>query len=114
VAASKKGEDVIANSRNAAKDVAERAGDGAKPRHDKAHKKKAGPKARPHYHPSGNEDVHVFYNIAVGLTVTHWAKECNCMSQETAEAVDLINPLSLANDVREITLMIAGQPTDEE
>jgi RHS repeat-associated protein len=56
VRSAKEGKDVIADSRNAAKDVAKKAQDGKEPMHNDAHKKKAGPKAKSHYHLEGQKE----------------------------------------------------------
>jgi len=88
VDAVKAGEYVIAKSRNAAKDIATRAGDGKPPIHEIDKKSGA-----PHYHPAGRCGGHVFFTIAGGLTCSYWASGRGRLAEAVAEGIDAINPL---------------------
>ena len=101
VAAVKSGEDVIAKNRNQAEQIARAAGDGKRPVHDNPH----GPREegyRPHYHPFGREGGHVFYSIAPMLTASYYLQGFGCGAQFVGTVLDIVNPLSLPNDLLEL------------
>jgi RHS repeat-associated protein len=108
VSAIKEGEDIVAKNRTTARDIAREAGGGKPPVHDGAHGSKSDG-FKPHYHPNGRSGGHVFYKIVGGMTLTYWAEECQCMNTTATQIVDLVNPLSLPNDVVEIIDEVTGR-----
>jgi RHS repeat-associated protein len=102
----KEGEDVLVRGKKNARELAKEVGEGKEPRHDKAHGSKEDG-YRNHYHAAGDGGGHIFYDVlvgtAAGLTVSHYAEGTGPVLQTLAAAVDLVNPLSLPQDVVEIT-----------
>ena len=45
--------------------------------------------------------VHIFYDVAGGLTFSYYANKCDCINEEAAAVLDFFNPLSLPNDILE-------------
>ena len=101
----KKGEDIIASSRNSAKEIAKAAGDGQQPIHEIDHKT-----GSPHYHPHDRSGGHVLYGAAAALTLTHWAEKFDDGSGITTVAwmADLFNPLSIGQDIVDVKDAICG------
>lgn len=99
----KEGENVLCKSRRAAKEVAEAAGEGKRAIHEID--KKTG---RAHYHISDRTGGHALYGIAAALTVSHYAEGQGSIAEGGAVVIDLINPLSLPNDILEIKDAIFG------
>jgi len=102
----KEGEDLLVRGKKNARKLAKAGGNGKEPIHHKAHgKKKDGFKN--HFHPSGGGGGHIFYetliSTAAGLTVSHYAEGSGTVLKTAAAALDLVNPLSLPQDVIDIT-----------
>jgi RHS repeat-associated protein len=103
VRAVREGEDVLAPTRKMAHDIAKKAGGGRPPVHDPPH----GPVHegyRPHYHAAGRPEGfgHVFYEIAGVVTFSYWAEGHGSAAEWGAEALDLVNPLSLPKDILDL------------
>lgn len=108
VKAARRGEDVLASSHKEAKQIARAASDSGKyATRDAAH----GEDYMPHYHPEPRTGAHVFYQIAAGLTLEHYACS-DCFSGKLAWVGDFFNPLSTPQDVIDIVDLINGD--DEE
>jgi hypothetical protein len=105
----KEGENIICKSRNAMRDVAKRASDGERPIHEID--KKTG---RPHYHTHDRSGGHGLYGLAAALTFSHYAEGNGQAAEAVAFGADLINPLSLPNDVLEIRDTIANLMSEED
>jgi hypothetical protein len=99
----KEGENVLCETRRAAKEVAEVAGEGKRAIHEIDKTTGAG-----HYHIHGRVGGHALYGIAAALTVSHYAEGYGSITKGAAFLLDLINPLSLPNDVLEIYDAIRG------
>jgi RHS repeat-associated protein len=109
VKAVRNGFDVLAKSRKEAHDIAKLAGDGRAPIHNAAHGA-VEEGFRAHYHVAGRPTGvgHIFYNLAAGLTLSHYAEGQGTVAEGAAAIVDLFNPLSTPQDVIEITDEIAS------
>jgi hypothetical protein len=103
VRAVREGEDVLAPTRKLAHDIAKKAGHGRPPIHDKPHGSLQDG-YRPHYHVAGRPKGfgHVFYGIAGALTFSYWATGHGSTIEWGAAALDLVNPLSLPNDIMDL------------
>ena len=101
----KQGEDVIASSRNSAKDIAKAAGDGKQPIHEIDHKT-----GSPHYHPHDRSGGHVLYGAAAAVSLSHWANKYDDGSGITTVAwmADLFNPLTIGQDILDVKDAICG------
>ncbi|HET9227979.1 MAG TPA: RHS repeat-associated core domain-containing protein, partial [Thermoanaerobaculia bacterium] len=95
MAAQKKGHDVLMQSRKAAEDLASELSDGKPPIHEVG----KGKGQYPHYHPADRSGGHIFYNIAAGLTLSHYAEGQGSFLEGLAELGDLVNPLALPQDL---------------
>lgn len=99
----KEGEDVSMRSEKLAREVARKAGDGATPikEIDKA-------TGQPHYHPADRCGGHILYSVAEGLTVSYYGRDQNEWAKFFAGVLDLVNPLSLPDDVLEVKAVNFG------
>ena len=102
----RQGKNILAPSRDQAKKIANAASGGRKPIRDPIHPdpKTGSTEGRnPHYHPNPRTGSHVFYSIAAALTVSNYFKcdseEDLCTSSVLANVVDLVNPLSIPQDL---------------
>jgi hypothetical protein len=114
VAAAREGEDVIAPNRRVAREVAQSASDGRRPI---GPEKSPGPGNRPHYHTADRNGSHVFYSVAAALTASHYAQNSSSPVKVAAFAVDLVNPLSVLQDIVDLKEAIApsaGQASDSK
>ena len=100
----KRGEDVIAKNRNAAREIAKGAGGGKTPIHEID--KKTGD---PHYHPHGRSGGHVLYDAAAALTLEHAAEGGSDLEKTIARYVDWVNPLTIPQDILDIADAICGE-----
>ena len=98
----RKGSDVIASNRSQATQLARAAGSGGRPVRDAAHQ----PGYMPHAHPTPRNGSHVFYNIASGLTVSHYVNcgesDTPCIAGVIGQVVDFFNPLGAPKDIIDI------------
>ena len=105
VRAARKGEDVLADSKRGARQVADAAGGGgARPIKDPPHK----PGQSPHYHPNPRTGSHVLYQIAAGLTISNYVQCSDCIPATLGAIGDFFNPLSTPKDLLDI-LEIGGE-----
>ena len=93
----KEGEDfVMCPSRGVAKKAAQQAGGGHPPLHEIDKKTGA-----PHYHPV-DRSGHFLYSLAGALTLSHYAEGHGGFFEGAAFVGDLVNPLSLPQDILDI------------
>lgn len=96
----RRGENVLSNTEQKSKQVANAAGRGkAKPVKDPAHQ----PGYRPHYHIFDRSGGHSFYSIAAAGSASSYKTCENCVSGYILEVIDFFNPLSLPKDVMDLT-----------
>ncbi len=96
VEAVREGEDVLVKTRRVAKDVAREAGGGKAPVGPELH---VGEGNRPHFHMADRSGGHIFYSVAAGLTVSHYAQGAPAFFRDAAAIADFFNPLSLPQDL---------------
>jgi hypothetical protein len=104
-------DDIIANNRRLAREIAEAAGGGKRPTHHPVSKSKQREGYRGHYHPNGIEGSHIFYSIACALTFSFYAQDADASTKALAYGLDLVNPLSMFQDILDIGEML---PTTSE
>jgi hypothetical protein len=103
------GEDKIFKSRKEAQEAAKAAGGGKKPIHEVDKKTGNG-----HYHLADRAGGHAIYEntkfFAGALTFGYYAKDANAEPylQTAADWLDLINPLSIGQDVFDVSDAISG------
>jgi len=103
IQATRRGENVLANSHAEAKQIARAAGRGKRPIRDPAHKPEEG--QMPHYHPNPRNGSHVFYSIAAAVTASNYLQcEDNnlCVEGALGQVIDFFNPLAVGQDVIDI------------
>ena len=99
VRALRRGENVLSETEQKAKQVADAAGNGAgKPVKDTPHREGY----RPHYHMTGRAGGHSFYSIASFGSLSHYKSCDSCISGYYLEAMDLFNPLSAPKDLMDL------------
>jgi RHS repeat-associated protein len=89
------GEDLQAASRSEAREIATELSDGRPPIHELG----KGKGQYPHYHTWDRSGGHIFYNVASGLTLSHWAEGRGSALETAAFLVDIVNPLALGQDM---------------
>jgi hypothetical protein len=94
MAAQRVGEDIRMPTRNSAVDIATKLGDGKPPIHEVG----KGKGQYPHYHPAHRKGGHIFYSVAAGLTLSHYAEGHGRFLESLAILGDIFNPLSLGQD----------------
>jgi len=92
------GEDVLASSAKNAETIAQKAcAPGKKPiKEIDAHT------GKPHFHPNPRTGSHIIWGIAGSLTFTEYAQGNGTVSEVSGFILDLINPLSIPQDVLDI------------
>ena len=93
-AAQEGGEDVILRTEKRAREFAREFSDGGTPIKEVG----KGKGQYPHYHPSHRSGGHIFYSIAGGLTLSHYAQGRGSILETLAFLGDIVNPLSLGQD----------------
>jgi RHS repeat-associated protein len=106
VEAARRGEDVLAPNRRVAREVAEAASDGRRAVGPEVHQPQNG--NRPHYHTADRNGSHIFYSVAAGLTASHYAQGAPPMVRAGAFVVDLVNPLSILQDIVDVKNAVTG------
>jgi RHS repeat-associated protein len=100
------GEDLLMSSRKSAEDIATELGGGKPPIHEVG----KGKGQYPHYHTADRSGGHIFYSIAGGLTLSHYAQGHGSTLETIAEIADIFNPLSLGQDVIDLyEIFIPGE-----
>jgi len=89
-------------SKDAAKKAAQEFGEGKSPIHEVD--KKTG---TPHYHDAARQ-AHFLYSLAGALTLSSYAQGGSAFERYAAGGLDLINPLSLPQDVIDIADALSG------
>jgi len=95
----RKGGDLLASSHKEAKELARAASKKKRPIRDPAHQ----PGYRPHYHPNPRTGIHIFYQIAAGLTVSNYVDCEDCTTARLAAIADFFNPLSAPQDIIDLS-----------
>jgi hypothetical protein len=87
-------------NRSATKEIARRLGNGKPPIHDMPTPERLERGYRPHYHPHGRTpSTHIFYSVAAGLTLSHWAQGHGRILEWGAWVGDLVQPFSMVQDL---------------
>jgi RHS repeat-associated protein len=100
--AARAGDDIIAASRREAKELAEEYGGGRLP---VGPERGRNPGDRWHFHAHDRAGPHFFFSAAPLLTLSHYAQGSSCLVRLLAGIGDMLNPLSVGQDIIDVVDM---------
>jgi RHS repeat-associated protein len=103
----KEGEDILAENRRVAKEIATAVGNGKRPileRH--------GTGFRYHFHAFGREGGHIFFSVATALTLSSYAEGHGGPAEVAASVGDFFNPLTFPQDIIDLYHFFDDEPPE--